>query len=225
MAVTLALVGWGAFVLVGFLVRDSGRDSEDFQDVTSLQVGTGFEDVEIHGSPTATGVSVERTWTWSLVEPAVALTQEAGRVRVTSSCPGIPGPGCAGRVRVTVPESLPVVASTGDGDLRLVDLAAPFSATTSDGDLEASGLRSAEVTTTTRDGDVRLAFTRAPATVTTRSGDGDLDLLVPDDGVAYDVTASVADGEHTTSVPTDPRSAHRIEATTRDGSLHITTSR
>ena len=78
MAVTLFLLAWVALTLTGQLFRSEESATGSFREVTRLDVETRFEAVEVVGADSATAVSVQRTWSWSLREPRTAMTQRGG---------------------------------------------------------------------------------------------------------------------------------------------------
>jgi len=91
----------------------------------------------------------------------------------------------------------------------------------SDGSLVATGLRSQQVDARTSDGSVRLSFDVAPMSVKGHSSDGSIEVVVPADGTAYDVTATTSDGSREITVPTDSSSARDVELSTSDGSIKL----
>jgi hypothetical protein len=134
-----------------------------------------------------------------------------------------------------------ISATTADGSVLMRDLDGPLNVRTSDGHVDASGLsgrltlrlsdgsldarqlRSKVITAQSSDGSLRLGFLEAPSRVTLRTSDGSVNVVVPHDGTAYNVTTEVSDGHKTVSVPTDPQADRRISAHTSDGSITITT--
>ena len=244
-AVSLALlaVGWGVVLLAGSVVRSEDHVRHEFDGVATLMVDTEFESVEVVGSAQASSVTVDRTGSWSLVEPARTAAVRDGRRSITSDCRFAPGRDCGGHLRIVVPADLPVTVSTGDGGLWLADLGGPVTATTTDGEVHARGLtgalsvttsdggltgielRSAEVAVTSGDGTVALAFEQPPELLAVRSGDGRVDVAVPDDGDAYRVDARADDATATVTVPTDQRADRRIDVHTGDGPIRITPAR
>lgn len=235
----LIMVGWCTLTLVSLLARGNGEANGTYSGVSSLVVDTGFESVEIVGSPTATKVSMERTYHWSLGRPTVKVRQQGDLLTVSSSCPFQVGIGCTGKVRLRVPEGVDVRAETSDGGLTLRDLTGPVDASTADGDIDASaltgqlgfrvkdgsidatGIRTGTVAVQSADGDVHLSFEVPPTAVTGSSQDGSITVLVPRDKTAYDVDMSVQDGSRNVDVPTDPNSDRKITLEAADGSLTV----
>lgn len=234
----LLLVAYGAVVLASLLSRETRTSADTYDGITSVQLDTSFESVDVVGSD-GTTVDVDRRWTWSLKEPTIRTRQVGDRLVVSSSCPFSPGLPCTGRVRLTVPSDIAIVGGSSDGHLLLSDLTGPLDVhnadaglelrdvtgrlrlSTSDGSVSAEGIASDQVTVDTSGGSVALAFATPPTTVRASTSDGSLEIVVPEDGTAYAVSVSVSDGSQQVDVPTDPESGRRISVHTSDGSVHI----
>ncbi|MDQ1621105.1 MAG: hypothetical protein QOE19_3674 [Actinomycetota bacterium] len=237
---SLLLVAWGALTLASLLARTTEQRSATYDGVRVLELDVGFESAQIVGSADATSVSMTRSYTWSMGKPVVGNRRDGDVLSITSSCPFSVGLGCSGRIRLVVPQDVEVRAQTSDGSLTVRDLdgTADLSASdgsirttnltgrvtlhSSDGSIEATGLRSDRVGVTTSDGSVRLGFDIAPTSLTATSSDGSVEIVVPRDGTAYDMTVTTSDGSRNVSVPTRSGSAHRMELHTSDGSIRVT---
>jgi hypothetical protein len=219
----LFLVGWVAVLLAGQLFRSADHATGSFTGVDRLRVATGFEAVEIIGSGSATGISVERSWSWSMREPRTAMVQTGSTLTVTSVCPFTPGPECRGTIRIVLPAGVAVDVSSGDGDLRLDGLSGPTKLDSGDGAIAADRLRAAGLSATTQDGNVHLIFSEPPGTVEVNSSDGDIHVELPRGADPYRVDATTADGTRTVTVPTDPSATRHISVGTQDGAVQVTT--
>lgn len=235
---SVLMVGWGAFTLASLMARVTDHRSATYDGVKVLDLDVGFESVQIVGTD-STSVSMARSFTWSLGNTTIGNERNGDVLSITSSCPFSVGLGCSGHIRLAVPRGIEVRASTGDGSLTVRDLdgsvdlsgsdgrilatnlTGRVSLRSSDGSIEATGLRSDEVDAVTSDGSVRLSFEVSPSSVTARTSDGSVEIVVPRDGMAYDVTATTSDGARVVSVPTDPSSSHRMELHTSDGSIRV----
>jgi hypothetical protein len=238
---SLLTVGWTAFTVASLLARVTDHRSATYQGVRALDVDLGFESVDIVGVADATSVSMTRSYTWSLGKPSVTNRLDGDLLSISSSCPFSVGLGCSGHVRLVVPKTLDVQVHNSDGSVTLRDLDGAVELSTSDGGIDASnltgkvklhssdgsvvvtGLRSDDVDASTSDGSVRLSFAVAPSSVTAHSGDGSIEVVVPADGKAYDVSASTGDGSRDVSVPTDSSSARHMELSSGDGSIRVLT--
>jgi DUF4097 and DUF4098 domain-containing protein YvlB len=184
-------------------------------------------------------VSMTRSYSWSMGEPTVGNRLDGGLLSVTSSCPFTVGIGCTGHIRLVVPNDVEVRVHASDGSLtlrnldgsvdvdmsdgsvRASDLSGQITLQTSDGSVVATDLRSDEVEAVTSDGRVELFFDVAPSAVTGHTSDGSIEVVVPQDGTAYDVNATTSDGDRDVSVPIDSSSSHRMELSTSDGSIRV----
>jgi hypothetical protein len=236
---SVLLVAWGAVTLASLLARATEHRSAAYDGIRVLDLDVGFESVQIVGAADATAVSMERSYTWSLGKPTIGNRRAGDVLSITSSCPFTAGLGCTGRIRLVVPNNTEVRAHGSDGSLTLRGLEGPVDLATSDGSIvatsltgrvtlrtsdgsvEATGLRSDQVEAVTSDGSVRLAYVVPPSVVSARTSDGSIEVVVPRDGTAYDVTATTSDGGRDVSVPTDPHSSRRMELTTSDGSIRV----
>jgi hypothetical protein len=236
---SLLAVGWGALTLASLLARATEHRIATYHGVRALDVDLAFESVEIVGSADATSVSMTRSYTWSLGKPSISNRLDGDLLSIASSCPFSVGLGCSGHLRLVVPRDLEVQVHNSDGSLTLRDLDGPVDLSTSDGSINASnltgrvklhsadgsmsanGLRSDAVEATTSDGSMRLSFAVAPSSVTADSGDGSIEVVVPADGTAYDVTGTTGAGSRDVSVPTDSNSVRHMQLSTGDGSLKV----
>lgn len=236
---SLLAVGWGALSIATLLARATAHRSATYEGVRSIDLDLSFESAQIVGVTDATSVSMTRSYTWSLGTPTITNRLDGDLLSIGSSCPFSVGLGCSGHVRLVVPKGLEVRVHNSDGGVSLRDLDGPVDVSTSDGSvnatnltgavklhssdgsLTATGLRSGTVDAATSDGSVHLSFDAAPTTVNVHTSDGSVELVVPSDGTAYDVTATTSDGRREVSVPTDPSSAHQLKLSTSDGSIRV----
>ena len=233
------LVAYGAVALASLMARETRTSTATFDGITSVQLDTSFESVDLLGTDGATSVDVERRWTWSTKEPTISTRQVGDRLVVSSDCTWSPGLPCTGHVRLTLPPDVTVLGGSSDGHLLLSDLSGavdvhnsdggvelrdvtgPLRLSTSDGSVAATGLTSDRVTVDTSDGSVHLAFTTPPTAVRVSTSDGSVEVAVPTAGTAYAVTVSVSDGSQQVDVPTDPAAPRRIGVHTSDGSVRV----
>jgi hypothetical protein len=234
-------VGWAAFTAASLLARVTDHRSATYEGVRALDVDLGFESVEIVAGTNTTSVSMTRSYSWSLGKPSVSNRLDGDVLSISSSCTFAVGLGCSGHVRLVVPKDLTVQVHNSDGSITLRDLTGPIDVSTSDGSIHASNLtgsvrlhsadgsmtatevRSDDVDVSTSDGSIRLNFEVAPSSVTANTSDGSVEVVVPDDGAAYNVTTTTGDGSKDVSVPTDPNAARSIKVRTSDGSIKVRT--
>lgn len=237
----LLLVAYGAVTLASLLARDTQTRSATYQGVTTIELDTGFEDVDVVAASGADTVEMSRRWTWSLGAPSVSARQDGDRLVLESSCPFSPGLTCTGRITLTVPPDLVVTGGVSDGHLVVDGLTSALDVHTADGSLDLRGLSgdlrlvtkdgsvrgtdltSDRVTFESSDGSTRLAFAEPPSSVRATTRDGSVELALPDDGTAYDVSVDVSDGSQDVTVPTASRSPNKVTVVARDGSVRVLT--
>jgi len=240
-ALSLALVAYGAVSIAGLLARETQTRSATYQGVTAIELDTSFENVDVVAADDADSVEMSRRWSWSLEQPTVSAEQDGDRLVISSRCPFSPGLWCTGRVTLTVPPDVRVSGGVSDGHLVVDGLTSALDLRTSDGSMELRGLSgdlrlvtrdgslrgtditSDEVTVESSDGSTRLAFARPPSSVRATTRDGSLELRLPDDGTPYDVSVDVADGSQEVTVPTASRSARKVTVDAHDGSVRVLT--
>jgi hypothetical protein len=241
--VALALVGYGAVAVASLLSRGDGARHASYAGVRTLHLDLSFESVDVVGSSTATGVTMTRSFHWSLARPDIGARVSGDTLSVTSHCPWSPGIPCTGHVRLVVPAATRIVGGSSDGHLtvRGVTSAMNLSSTdgglevhgatgtlrlnTSDGGISATGLHTGDVRASTSDGSVHLSFLAPPTAVRVTSSDGSVLVDVPHDLTVYRVVVSTKDGARTVDVPTDPSSDRHIAVNTKDGSVRVETLR
>ena len=237
---SLLLVAYGAVTMASLLARDTQTRSATYQGIASIELDTSFENVDVLASADGDTVEMTRRWSWSLQQPTVSSRRVGDRLVLSSSCPFSPGLWCTGQVTLTVPPDVRVTGGVSDGHLVVDGLTSPLDLRSSDGSLDlrdVSGalrlvtrdgslrgtrLTSARVSVESSDGSTHLTFTRPPSSVRATTHDGSLELALPDDGTAYDVSVDVADGSQDVTVPTASRSPRKVTVTARDGSVRVT---
>ncbi|MET9494590.1 DUF4097 family beta strand repeat-containing protein [Streptomyces sp. NPDC006552] len=148
---------------------------------------------------------------------------------------------CSARHRVEVPRDVAVVVrsddgsvradgfgkgldiTTQDGSVRVKNVSGTLRLHSDDGSVRATGVDARQVSVRTQDGSAHIDTRTAPDRLDARTDDGSLTLTLP--GTArYRVSTHTQDGGVDVSVPRDPRSAHRITASTQDGRLTLRTA-
>jgi hypothetical protein len=90
------------------------------------------------------------------------------------------------------------------------------------GNITMTGLASRDVAMTNSSGDIRLTFAKVPGQVKVSDLSGDVTLVLPPGGTAYNVNASTASGQRVVNVPTNPASPHVITVTDESGNITVT---
>ncbi|MGV8968554.1 MAG: DUF4097 family beta strand repeat-containing protein [Cellulomonas sp.] len=233
-AMALALVGYGAIVVVSLLARVTAHSSATYAGLTSVEFDVGFEAVEIAGSATDGSVTLERSSAWSLTRPTAGQHRDGDRLVVTSRCP-VAGLGCSGRIRLVVPPELAVLVAASAGSVRVHDTTGPVTLVVDDAHVTLSRLAGA-VAVRTSDGGVTVSDLIGRLTIRTSDGAVDgtglrsrlVEVQSSDGAVRLGfasppdlVTVRSRDGSVRVLVP-DDRTSYQVAATTSDSDRTIT---
>jgi Putative adhesin len=152
---------------------------------------------------------------------ATAATEDSGDVTVRRLAGPVTVQAGGGDVLASALAG-PVRISDRAGDVILQALSGP-EVTVSDlaGDVTGSGLAVPGLTVTDRAGDVTLAFSRVPARVWITCLSGDVTLLLPPGGTAYQVTARARLGAVRVGVPVSASAPDVISVTDAAGDISI----
>lgn len=239
-ALTLSFVLLLSLFIASHLTRSSHRHHATYSgDFTRIEV-------TVNGAATVAGSarsSVRAEWdlSWSLSRPRVEARAEGGALRLSVSCPGMPGRGCSSstvlsvpahaRVQVSADEGVRVrgvrgglSARTRGGDVALDDVRGHVEARTREGRIEATGLSGRTVEAASRDGSVRLAFARPPRTVDVATRDGHASLALPRVAGGYAVRTGGGTAAARVTAPTNPGSARSVTVRSRDTQIRVATT-
>ncbi len=163
-----------------------------------------------------------------------------GRLAIESTCPTIAQfNSCSTDVVVRAPAGVQVVAASHYGDVAVSDFTGDVSASSSSGsmrgvrlsgnvmfatnygDVRLEGLAATVVSASTSSGNVVIEFAVEPHNVRATSSYGDLDIVVPESGVAYRLDLSSSYGDVAGDVRTDPTSDRAISASTSAGNVSV----
>jgi hypothetical protein len=177
---------------------------------------------------------------WAVGPPRITVRTDGGATTVRGDCPRVAWfDACDIRLVVAMPPTADLAVTGGNGDISAHGLQGAITAETTNGAVDVRGARgdltlhstngevrlsdsaSSSVRAGTTNGEIGLTFTDAPSSVLARSTNGSVTVTVPDT-TAYAVTAHTMNGSlDTSSIRTDPASAHRIDAQTTNGSVQI----
>lgn len=173
-----------------------------------------------------------------LFRTKVRIRRDGDTLRASSSCPPFPGL-CSVGYTIEIPRGMRVVARSDNGDVTVRDLDGVADVSSSNGDVLASdlsgdarlessngdvtgtGLRGDVVTARSRNGNVTVELGAAPRQVEATSSNGDVDVALPDDGEAYALDMSTANGNSTGQIRTDPDSARRLHIRSSNGDVAV----
>jgi hypothetical protein len=239
--VALALIGWTSYDLVALIgqasypiaetipLHDGGLTASlNGSDLTLRQGGTG--------APTLTG-----TVHYSLVKPAFTVTQAGAGTSVSFACRA-PDGDCGLDATLQVPSGIGVTLSTeggnisvpvfsgsadlvsGGGDVTAGSLDGTMQVQTGGGNVNVQALTDADVTIGSGGGDVTLTFTRPPDHLRISTDGGNVNVILPPGGTAYDLRTSTDGGnlDVSHSVPADSRSAHSVSLDSGGGDITVT---
>jgi hypothetical protein len=114
-----------------------------------------------------------------------------------------------------------VSLSTGGGDITVDKASGPLTLNTSGGQIQASAVRSADVTAGSGGGDITIVFTAVPRDVRVSTAGGNITIVVPSGSTEYHVTDSTAGGNKDVTVRQNTSSANVITATSGGGDITI----
>jgi hypothetical protein len=173
-------------------------------------------------------------------EPDITALTSGNVTTVRGSCREQWFNRCSLRIRVALPESLPLTVQGRNGRLVAESLTGPVALETTNGGIDVStmrgdldlrttngairmaGSRSPDVAASTTNGTVDLAFTRAPDAVDARSTNGPITVRVPDDGEEYFITADTTNGNvDTETIPSERQAEREITAETTNGNVTV----
>ena len=228
---SLLLVLWGALTLVALLAEAHESRSGTYDGVAVIEFDLGFESVEVVGSPTATEVSMERTYRWSLSRPDIETRQDGDRLLIGSDCNFNPGRWCSGQVRLVVPADVRLEGRGEDGSVTLEGLTNDVRLEVADGSVSATDL-TGRLRLETADGSVWLRDVTGEVEATTSDGsidivggsDQPMNLSTSDGSVdgrdlhSSDVRVATSDGGVRLSFVATP---DRVGVTATDGSVDI----
>jgi hypothetical protein len=177
---------------------------------------------------------------WALAKPRITVRTDPTGTTVRGECPRFAWlDTCDIRLAVTMPPTADLRVTGENGDISVHGLRHAITAGTTNGAVDVRGaegdlslhstngaIRLSDATSSvvrvdTTNGEIGLAFTAAPSSVVARSTNGAVTLTVPGT-TAYAVTTRTTNGSlDTSSIRTDPASAHRIDAQTTNGSVQI----
>jgi DUF4097 and DUF4098 domain-containing protein YvlB len=233
-----ALVGWGAFSTVGFLGQATYPIGNSIPwDGGTISVAIDSGDLTVVPS-TDSSIHVSGAVEYSLVKPTITVATSGSSVAIKASCQLSWFARCSVRITVAVPAAAVVTASSSSGNVSASDLgnvtlqsnsgdvhatalSGVISLQTDSGDITASALTSSDATAHDDSGDVTLDFAAIPQRVTVRDSSGDVNVLVPSGGQAYNVSAHADSGSTSIGVPTDPSSANIISVSVASGDVRV----
>ncbi|QKW20013.1 hypothetical protein HUT16_13890 [Kitasatospora sp. NA04385] len=217
----------GAAAVVGLLVAgtagcgpwdDEQRKTVSYEvpgQVTELRVTGEVGGIEVTAGDGPVRVVEKRSWQER--EPQAVHVLADGVLKLEYSCAR-----CGVGYQVRVPAGTVLRLKETTGGIRVRGLSGDVTAEAVTGGVEATGLRSANVTLRAETGGVSARFEAAPARAELRTETGGVELTVPA-GEAYAVDAHAATGGTEVSVPSQAGAAHALIARAGTGGVKVGT--
>ena len=136
----------------------------------------------------------------------------AGNIRLNNSSGNISASGLTGGIRLDN-SSGNITVSGLTGDLRFQD---------DSGNVVVNGLAGSDVVGGNSSGNITLTFTKIPGRVQVTDSSGNITLVLPHGGTAYDVIPSNSSGNTAIAVPRSSSSKHVIIVTNQSGNIVVT---
>lgn len=189
--------------------------------VLEVEIDSGTVEVVRGDGP----AEVVRTTAGSWRPPRSGVERRGDRLLITGSCQAdFLQSECSTDYEVTVADDVELVLRSSTGQIVVEGGSGAVTATTSAGRIEMTDLDSGQVRATASVGQVRLGFVSPPQSVVARTSTGAVEVVVPEDGTAYDVDAASSVGDRRVFVPTDSSSDLRITARTSVGAVEVRTA-
>lgn len=206
--------------------------------VTSIRVDIDSGDVVLTPGP----LQVTRTARFGLHRPTFSVQVADGQLVLKSRCDVfgfVPFSRCGTDLTIALPETMPIVVSSGAGDvhvtgtagtvkvssgagdIRVDDVRGPLDLSSGAGDIRGRSVRSLTVKAHSGAGDVSMQFAEAPQTVDVDSGAGDLTVVVPADQTTYRLDVDTGAGDRNVDIRSDPAAERRIRAHSGAGDVSI----
>ena len=234
-----ALLAWGGANAVSSVAYER-------ETVVTRVVGPGIQAVEVRsrGRVRVTGgspgpITVTAHLVHGLRGPDHGHRLEGRHLVVWGECPEVLGGRCSAAFTLEVPQGVDVVTRADHGDVEVTDTFGSVEAVSEHGDVKvvnASGsarlatkhgnvtgeaLAGENVEATSAHGDVRLTFAGVPRDVVAETEHGDVEVVLPDDRLAYRVDAGTGHGTARTDVRVDPSSPRAVTARSEHGDVAV----
>ncbi|MFE1771304.1 DUF4097 family beta strand repeat-containing protein [Streptomyces sp. NPDC059008] len=189
--------------------------------VTALSATTHGGDIEVVPVAAGGSVKVRERYRYNDRKPTPEHKVKDGRLTLKAEDCGM-GRKCEVDYRVLLPRDASIDLHTSGGDITIRGAAGRITAETSGGDITVTDSTSRSTEVKTSGGDVDVALDAAPDEVSGRTSGGNVTIRLPKGTYAVDATTS--GGTSKVSVPTDPKSGHKVTARTSGGNVSVRTS-
>lgn len=183
---------------------------------------------QVHLAPaTGTDLEVRREMTWKGTGPDVTEQRLAdGTFEARADCDedllSWFGPDeCKVEYSVALPAGADATVGSAVADIHVDGVDGSLDLQSSVGNINAENLRTTGTTVQADVGDVRLAFDEVLGDIEVDTSVGNVVILLPDDGAAYDVRFETSVGTDNIDVATDPSADHVITVSSSVGDLTV----
>ncbi len=217
----VAVGGYGVATAFAHTERTE-QTTEAVEGLSTVVAHTDLGDIEVvEASPASTEVEVvtRRSGNWRL--PRVEQRRDGDRLVIEGFCQDGWWGGCSTDLVVRVPRGLVVDVRSDVGDVTVRGGFTDVSMESATGDLRGESLAAESVHAANDVGDIDLEIAAPGRSVVASSSVGDITVVVPDDGTAYDVHMKTDVGDPRTDVPQDSTSARTIRATSSVGDVQV----
>lgn len=235
----IASVIWGTYNLLELLAHEVRTERSEFaaDEISSVEVTSKNGAVTIVGADVDTVTVVARISDgWKATDVDVVVV--GGVLEARSSCPLL-STWCSTDFRITMPTAMAVRVDGSNGGVHASDLHGAIDLDTDNGRIEVADVSGSirltndngsivgrrigvsNVDAVTDNGRIELSFVEPPDDVRGRSQNGRVEVIVPDEEVAYRVQLDTDNGSTSIDVRTDPASTHTIDLATHNGSVTV----
>ena len=166
-------------------------------------------------------VEVRRTDRFAFGRPAHEVRSiRAGILRLSSRCPRMAVGNCTSDYRIAVPENVPIVVRSTDGDVRISAFRGSADVQTGSGNAIVDGFCGFALSVKTGSGNARATATCSPQSLNLRSSSGSIEATVPAGG--YRVEADSNNGRTDVSgIQRNAGAPYEIQALSDSGDVTV----
>jgi len=198
----LLLIGWAGITELAFAAQGTNSLRLGLPaHPRALELSANVGDLNVREAA-GTSLRVTGNITYWLLRPSVSWRRTPSGVIVTSHCRFAEGQ-CSFDYQAFLPAGTRLLLSNGSGDVTV------------------TGLSATHVTAFDNRGNITLTFSSVPDQVRVVDQLGDVTLVLPPGGTAYQVSAQASLGSTSISVPRSPASAHVISVIVQNGDVTI----
>jgi hypothetical protein len=236
---TIAVLFWGTVSLVNIIGHVTEVQPVAFgPNIKAIVIRSGSGPISIRGAERA-DITGQRTIEHGWQDPTLDERLDGDTLYLSGRCELAALVWCNVNYSLDVPRGVRIDAQTGAGTVNVTGMTGDVEARSGAGGVDVSDvsgglrlssgagsvrgtqLRSTAVDASSGAGSVHLEFVVPPDNVSVESGAGSVDVQVPDDGIAYQVTGGSGHGSRRIDVPTAPTSAHVVHLQSGAGSTRL----